>query len=385
MLGRVSLVLLLVMGRSAAQNTDCGTSAIERIAFEGPGGDYFPVEETEAVSLQTNGTLSSIRVSKTRYKKDGTQKGIDTFLSVDSGRTWKPTKTFIPTEIRTIDYDVKEVRSRDPKVLYRETEQGLFRSEDGANTWVATKPTVDGLGLSEFADKSSGVKLSSVWTLLAAVHPSEAHTIFASFLGSASIGEGKAKSIPIPGLFVSRNGGENWTLFSRDLVLYDPQFLHPVLGISSSNPLVMVGHQIDGLVITRNGGKTWAPVGQQRELESPAYLGQEYEKDLERLKKLGIKPVENQSWKRLDVYQIEFQPRDDRTIVLGTSKGIYKSTDQGGTWRLLNLPFRTLYGTNSFVLNPDNPSEILVGSIRGAFLSRDGGCSFRHIYPAVRK
>jgi hypothetical protein len=272
------------------------------------------------------------------------------------------------------------VRSRSkPDVVYKVRNRVLMRSSDGGSNWKAVTIKVNGLPLSQFVRNVSGITPAVVDTMIAAIHPSNPNILFASFVGWAPTDANRFKNFIVPGLYTSQDGGENWTLFSSILVSFDVSDTHPVLGISPSNPLVMLGHSNQGLVLTRDGGKNWAAVGQQRELETPVEI-KGREEALSRAKKLGLHPNENLAWNRLDVYQVEFQQNDEKIIYLGTSKGIYKSMNMGETWRLLDVPVKVLYGTNSFVTNLDNPLDLLVGSISGAYLSSDSGCHFKKIY-----
>ncbi len=382
----VVVIVLVLIAEAMGSDVKCGTPVTETVIFKSTRSENLPMYELNAASLESGKNSHAITITKTRFAADGQLQRVETLLSPNRGRTWAAASAFVPAEIRTSRPRVTPVRSgSDPRILYNDTEKGLLRSEDKGKTWVSVRSMVNGMSLPDFARKAISGKVSGVRVQLAAIHPFEPHTIFASFLSSVSSDGSKVKVISVPGLFVSKDGGDNWDLFSSNLVSYNADFPHPILAISPSNPSIMIGHRADGLVITRDGGGNWSPVGQQQALESPADLGPEHKKDVKRLRGLGIEPVLNHSWRRLDVYQIEFAPKDDKWIFLGTSTGIYASTDQGETWAMLNLPFRVLDSTNSFALNPSNASEMLVGSIFGVFLTRNGGCSFTRIYPSAQQ
>ncbi len=358
------------------QAIPCGTSPTEKLILSGPPEYLNGVRTAIASSLRGKGIHREVEVSQIRYEVKHDLPTIKSFLLKGNRKSWVPTKPFIPLENRHSIELMTLVRSRyKPDVVYKVRSNVLMRSSDGGNNWKAVTIKVNGLPLSQFVRSVSDRTPAVVDTKIAAVHPSNPNILFASFIGWEATEEHRLKYFIVPGLYTSQNGGENWALFSSVLVSYDVSDTHPILGISPSNPSVMLGHGNQGLVLTKDGGRNWAAVGQQRELEVPV----EIEGREAALKKLGLH-VKNPSWNRLDVYQVDFQWDDEKVIYLGTSKGIYKSMDLGQTWRLLDVPVKILYGTNSFVTNLDNPLDLLVGSIDGAYLSGDGGCHFKKIY-----
>ena len=332
-----------------------------------------------ASSLRGEGIHRAVVVSQVRYRAHKGTLSIRSF-ALKQGK-WLLTKPFIPMESRHSVEPMTLVRSRsNPNVVYSVRRNVLMRSSDGGSTWKEVTLRVNGLLLSQFVRTVSGIAPAEVDTKIAAIHPTNPSIVFASFVGWRATDANRVRHFNVPGLYSSNDGGENWSLLSSVLAPYDiGNDLFPVLGISPSNPAVMLGRSDQGLVLTKDGGRNWAAVGQQRELEMSVEIAGRAGA-VEKARKLGLHPAEKLSWNKLDVYQVEFGSNDDKVIYLGTSRGIYKSLDLGGTWRLLDVPVRTFSGTNSFVTNRDNPLDLLVGSIDGAYLAIDGGCHFEKIY-----
>jgi photosystem II stability/assembly factor-like uncharacterized protein len=72
-----------------------------------------------------------------------------------------------------------------------------------------------------------------------------------------------------------------------------------------------------------------------------------------------------------------FDPLTPTTLFAGTKDGIYKSTDAGSTWQLLNAELTTRERMD-LVIDPLTPATLYVGlANRGVFKSTDGGASWR--------
>ena len=176
---------------------------------------------------------------------------------------------------------------------------------------------------------------------LVGVHPARPSTIYACFsVGiSPTIGGGRRiEVIRVPGMYVSQDGGDHWTLFSHRVGnVREASEVAPRLGISPSNPNVMMGHGENGLLRTHDGGKSWNLVGQHTELERrPQIEGRE--DDIAELRRRGYDgPVRTPEYTLLNVSQIEFQPDDSRVAYLVTNKGLYKTETGGDSWCLIQL------------------------------------------------
>ena len=374
-------IVLVANVDSSFQNLACGAQANEALFYDGPPEYPHTAAGAEALSIRGRAGQSHIEIAKFTAKKNVHRASREVILSSrDGGKTWEEEREEGPrTEPRGSTAIIRS--TSEPVVMYKPSEGTLTRSEDGGRTWVVPKGRIEGSDATEVFEGTLNVRPHKVRVQFAAIHPSNAHTLFGSFAADIWSVDGKVSRVMLPGLYVSTDGGDNWKPFSSELTPLDILASHPLLGISPSDPAVMIGHSSLGLVITTNGGKDWRAVGQRDILEAPVQI-RGRQRALAKLRDSGIQLPNEPKWNGLDVYTASFHPDDARVIYLGTSKGIYRSIDQGGSWNLLNLPFQTLYGTNSLIINRDDPREVLVGSVFGAFLSRDGGCHFNRIYPS---
>ena len=134
---------------------------------------------------------------------------------------------FMESDIRAI-----AVRPDDNAVLYAGTEQGVYRSNDGGDSWARVDSPMNDL---------------EIWAL--AIDPANPNTLFAGTCPSA--------------LFRSQDGGGSWRKLDVDLaeecvgipivprvtsILVDPE----------DSQTVYAGIEIDGMRISRDGGDSWS-------------------------------------------------------------------------------------------------------------------------------
>ncbi|HSS96170.1 MAG TPA: hypothetical protein VLK33_04040 [Terriglobales bacterium] len=269
-------------------------------------------------------------------------------------------------------------------ILYKKESGEYLRSIDGGKHWESPRMLVNGKPAIDFVTAKAGIKdfdgkVSVVW---AGIHPKNPLVIFASFTYSNRNSRGTPSvTVPIEGLFVSRDGGDNWSLLTTEISASKNTLipLYPVIGISSSNPKLMMGYSDFGLVRTTDSGNTWIPVGQRDVLESPAEIEgmsravNEFEKQTGRK---SAAPNASMGWRRLFVSQIEFSPTNSMVIYLSTNKGLFYTNDGGESWFRLRVGERRLGEILSIAINPNEPSEILAGMSTSIYRSTDGGCHF---------
>jgi len=216
---------------------------------------------------------------------------------------------------------------------------------------------------------------------LAAVHPQNPATIYAcfevQFRRRKESGVMERMPQDLPGIYVSYDAGDNWSLLSSELRGFSAEG-HCTLGINPSNPNMMIAHGRKGVVISRDGGRKWSPVGQQAELEKPAPL-KGYAEALAERKRRGLK-LERQwpfDWTYLIIMQIEFDPDSEKAVYLVTNKGVFKSEDGARSWCLLDTGTWILFGVGPLYIDPMNPKRIFLGTDKRVLVSEDAGCHFR--------
>ncbi|MEA2604133.1 MAG: hypothetical protein QOF89_5125 [Acidobacteriota bacterium] len=196
-----------------------------------------------------------------------------------------------------------------PSTVYAGQETGLYKSLDGGSTWRRTA-----LGFA---------------VLRVAVHPRFPQTVYAA---------------TDRGLYQTANGGTRWKRLTRGLLPLPHSaqgvFIDPAspnrLFVSVQDNLAAHG----GLYKSVDGGFSWQPVHS------------------------GV--MENQV-----VRSLAIDRRPPATLFAGTPTGVYKSTDDGRTWRRSGDP--SLGSILSLTLNPVDKNVLYAGGDAGLFRSLDRG------------
>jgi len=285
-----------------------------------------------------------------------------TLSTKDGGHTWvtKSTRSVDAREFwqGDVGYEIPLAGGR------------LDRSFNAGIKWEPAAMRVNGMTSREFAQHATGTEESSLEFQIAAVHPRNPRTVFACFT------VGTASNTEYAGMYVSTDGGDNWKLFSRGAKEPGPDE-SCVLGISPSNPNLMVTHGPTGPVISRDAGITWAAVGQQSALEAPVSLKEQGVSPSGTTNASGQDVDRSFEWKSLKLAQIEFDPNQENTIYLVSNKGLFASFDGANHWCLVRLPTTALFDTESLYIDRLDSSTLFLGTREKLFVSRDFGCHFK--------
>jgi photosystem II stability/assembly factor-like uncharacterized protein len=212
---------------------------------------------------------------------------------------------------------------KNPEILYVATNESLYKTRDGANTW--NKVTTD---------------LSSFRVLSLGIDPYSPSNVFAGTMGDA--------------VYKSPDGGQSWAPHNAGLkehVSVVNQFLfHPAI------PDLVYAATTVGAFRTKDGGRYWE----------------------ERMH--GMKEVHY-------VVTIAMDPRNPDVLYAGTTGGVYKTTDGTAKWELVNnglIPKEKLdaamaLGVNTLVTDPKLPGTVYAGTTNGLFKTTDAGASWSRI------
>lgn len=193
---------------------------------------------------------------------DGSYGGV--FRSEDGGETWRQ----ISQGILDSDRDVYTIlmSSRDPKTLYAGTSHGMYKSANGGESW----------------SKLVSNELQTVIYDLKFLSPSENEILAATEHG----------------LYKYSAAARRWV---KVLI---PKYRGKIfaLALSQASPRAVYAAGPEGLHMSGDGGKTW----------------------------IYIKPPEP------SVRRVALDPHDSNVVYVGTSKGLFGSTDGGKTWQKLS-------------------------------------------------
>lgn len=276
---------------------------------------------------------------------------------------------FVECHIRALAVD-----PRDPRVLYAGTEQGLFRSRDGADNWQRVESPLNG---------------KQIWSLLLLPHNPDVLVVGAC----------------PPQLFRSEDGGRTWTQPRANIVQECPRIIHSRITTLLADPLerdtIWAGVEIDGIYRSRDAGQTWEPIGtglSSRDIHALAIAPQNGKSrmlaatnnDLNMSSDGGI------TWKPQHIGSsmpgaycrtLAQAANDPQRVLLGNGNGppgstgaIGLSTDGGLNWKPAAMPHAANSTIWSFAVNAADVNLIYASSVSGeVYRSVDRGSSWTQL------
>jgi photosystem II stability/assembly factor-like uncharacterized protein len=300
------------------------------------------------------------------------------FRSLDGGRTFRRAceGMFVECDVRAL-----AVHPANPSVLYLGSEQGLFVSRDGADSWSRLEAPLVGL------------QVWSVW--LAPDNPDR-----------ILVGTCPAR------VFRSEDGGRTWAEAQTRMTADCPRILHTRVTCLAGDPaesgLLWAGVEIDGLHRSADGGRSWQPVGtglSSRDIHAlavvPARDGRAAEARPRRLlaatnNDLNLSTDDGQTWRPLEVRKALpwsycralAQPCGAPDVVLlgmgdgppGAAGSVARSVDGGDSWEVSALPGRANSTVWNFATHPADPDLIYAASVSGeVYCSAVAGASWHKL------
>lgn len=261
------------------------------------------------------------------------------------------------------------VDPRNPKILYLGTTDGhIFTSRDAGDHWQI-------LG-------RAGESRQAVVTAVI-VDPRDSREIYASEWTRDPHGEGG-------GVFRSRDAGVHWA----------PMGLagHAVRAVAQapSNPNELVAGALDGIFLSRDGGENWERISPQKDAElynidsvaiDPRDPGTVYSGTFHLPWKTtdGGKhwsPIHSGMIDDSDVFSLVVDRQKPDRIFATACSGIYRSDNAGALWtKIQGIPF-SARRTHAIVQDPSHPQIVYAGTTEGLWKTADGGANWQLMTPA---
>ena len=253
---------------------------------------------------------------------------------------WQPLDGGLPENLKATCIVASGGESR---TLYVGTQKGLFRSEDGGDSWTDL-----GLAMEE----------SSVYSIL--VHPNDADTIYAGLDHTA--------------IAKTTDGGKSW----RRLATVQPTgaitgcFPVRVLGMAAdpADPeQIYAALEVGGLIRSLDGGESWEDVSQGLlDLSQQPHLRNHILSDID-------------TEGMMDVHAVAVSASQPSTVWAANRMGLFTSGDGGTNWNEFGIKrFSDLSYGRDLIVSPHDPSVLyaaLSTSARGdagsLYCSRDMG------------
>ena len=293
--------------------------------------------------------------------------GQSVWRSRDGGESWERATQgmFSEADIRAL-----EVSPDNAAVLLAGTEAGLYRTEDGGDTWAAVNSPMNEL---------------QIWAL--AIDPTNPDTVYAGTCPSA--------------LFRTRDGGKSWQ--ELDVELADECVGVPIVPRVTSividpddSQTVYAGIEVDGMRISRDGGDTWREGSDglsSLDIHGLAVVPGPTKTLVASTNNDVCLTTDMQNWTPLNVRShypwpycrgVLHQSNGDSSIWVGAGNGppgdeggLFHSSDLGETWERADLGGVANSTIWAVVSNPVLPDWIVAYSVAGQlYRSTDRGHSW---------
>ena len=290
-----------------------------------------------------------------------------TVRTTDGGGNWYavyskrlPDSTYATTGLDvTTNYGVFFDPFDSKRMFIAYTDIGLFRSENGGESWASATPGVpqEWVNTTYWITFDPAVK-GRVWGAMSYTHD----------LPRPKMWRHASPSTYAGGVCVSEDGGKTWRASSKGMpptaathVLFDPT--SPV----EARVLYVTGFG-KGVFKSADGGKTWA------------------------LKNNGLPGPEPFAWRlardqRGVLYLVIARRSEDGSFGNSADGGLYRSGDGAEHWQRILLP-DGVNGPNGVAIDPEDPNRLYLaawgretpnGAVQGGiFISADGGKSWRN-------
>ena len=211
-----------------------------------------------------------------------------------------------------------------------------------------------------------------------AIHPTNSQVVYAGTSGQ---------------LFKSRDGGESWSIAGEDMssarvmsLAVDP----------SSPANLYAGTFGDAVWKSWDGGQHWTPdnrglkehlsivtaIAFDLQMPSTMYLGSTVGA-YKRTDPDGFWMERVHGMESVYVVALVVDPKRPETFYAGTSGGVYKSVNRIESWQAINRGLdiddvggALSHGVNSIALDPEKTTTLHIGTTRGLYSSTDGGESW---------
>ena len=267
--------------------------------------------------------------------------GYGVYRSIDGGETWDLMGLEKTRNIHRI-----YIHPDDPNTVYvgaigspwgEHEERGLFRTKDGGKTWEKILYTNNLTGVADMvADPSNPNKIFvAMWE----------HKRWPWFFKSGGPGSG---------LYVTYDGGDNFTNLSGENGLPKGEYGRIGLAISRSRPdyvYAMIESQSNGLYRTTDGGKNW-------ELRAASA----------RTQNIGDRPF---------YYADIFVDTKNENRVYSLFSRVSRSEDGGKSWEEI-IPYSGVHPDHhAWWIHPEDPSFMIDGNDGGLNITRDMAKTWR--------
>ncbi|MBK9632568.1 MAG: glycosyl hydrolase [Saprospiraceae bacterium] len=258
--------------------------------------------------------------------------------SIDAGKSW--TFKGLPN---TRHISRIRIHPKDPNLVYvaamgdlfkNHPDRGVYKTTNGGETWSKILFPSDSAGVVELI-----------------IHPTLPNVLYASSWNIRRTPYSLTSGGPEGNLWMSKDGGENWTALKGKNGLPSGLWGISTITISPTNPDVMfslIEHVDGGLYKTENGGDLWVRVNESRDLRQRAWY----------FSRIQVDPLDHNSIYVLNVY-------------------FHKSTDGGKTFKTISAGH---VDHHDLWIDPENSQRMILANDGGGQISTNGGMNWSSLY-----
>jgi photosystem II stability/assembly factor-like uncharacterized protein len=289
--------------------------------------------------------------------------------SVDGGATFVRAcdGMFVECHVRAL-----AVHPRDRRVLYLGSEQGLFRSDDGADRWSRVESPLNG---------------RQIWSIV--LLPEAPEVVLVGTCPSR--------------LFRSADGGRSWSEADVRMVQDCPRIIYTRVTALCAHPsdarTVWAGVEIDGVYRSRDAGRSWQAVGKglsSRDIHALAFVPGGGRLLASTNNDVNVSFDDGETWRPLQLHKelplpyfrgLAQRCGQPEVLFLGNGDGppgttglVAQSLDGGTSWQAAQMPGRANSTLWNFAVHPTEADLVYASSVSGqVYRSEDGGQSWQKL------
>lgn len=267
------------------------------------------------------------------------------FRSSDGAKTWQRLRPGIDRRGLSVDNII--IDPRNPQTIYAgtwsvsptSTDQGVFKTEDGGQSWKLLKDT-KGQPILSLVLAHSDSNFLIVGTKTGAFRSTDAGLSFERITPEDNKEIQKINSIAIDPQntniiyvgthhlpFKTSDGGQTWKQLTHKTGIIDDS---DVMGlcVSAVDPKLVHINACSGIYRSASSGEKWAKLP-------------------------GI------PFSARRTYSLLIHPTESNVLFAGTSEGLWRATDGGKKWRLLTSKS---YVIRAIAIHPDNPRKVVIAT-----------------------